>query len=190
MKSGRISRASRVLALTAGVAAGLATTSLGVLAVGCTGDGGPKVANIKASDMPDSESWRGVYFHPVFGYLHLVENGTTIVGRWKRADQSRWGEMSGTKVGNVFHFTWKEHTYGLIGPSAELSGKGVFVYRVEETNNHKTAKLDGQFGLGEDEIGSTWNCIKQDRMEPKLESINGDNSSTGAPPAGGNWDQK
>jgi hypothetical protein len=158
--------------------------------MGCSGDPEPKVAHLKAADMPDGESWSGVYYHPVFGYLHMVENGTAIVGKWKRSDQSRWGEMSGTKVGNLVHFTWKEHTYGLVGPAAEIKGKGVFVYRVETTNDHKTAKLDGQFGLDQDEVGSTWDCVKQDRMEPKIDSINGDVSATGAPPAAGNWDQK
>jgi hypothetical protein len=171
------------------------TVSLGAAAgaiplAGCSGDQAPKTATVKAGDMPDGESWRGVYFHPVFGYLHLVDEGTTVVGKWKRADQSKWGELSGAKVGNVVHFTWKEHTYGLVGPSAEIRGKGVFVYKVEDTNNHKTAKLDGQFGLDQDEVGSTWNCVKQDRMEPKPESINGDQSSTGAPAGAGHWDEK
>jgi hypothetical protein len=32
--------------------------------------------------------------------------------------------------------------------------------------------------------------VKQDRMEPKLESITGDQSATGAPGGAGNWDQK
>jgi hypothetical protein len=158
--------------------------------MGCSGDPEPKTAHVKVADMPDGEAWTGVYYHPVFGYLHMVENGTNVVGKWKRSDQSKWGELTGTKVGNVLHFTWKEHTYGLVGPAAELKGKGVFVYRVEDTNNHKTAKLDGQFGLDQDEVGSTWDCVKQDRMEPKLDSINGDVSATGAPPAAGNWDQK
>ncbi len=178
------------MSLALSLALTLLPVGLAVSSTGCAGDPAPKTANIKASDMPDGESWSGVYFHPVFGYLHLVENGTTIVGKWKRADQSRWGELNGTKVGNLFHFTWKEHTYGLVGPSAELRGKGVFVYRVEQNGEHKTPKLDGQFGLDQDEVGSTWNCVKQDRMEPKLDSINGDQSATGAPGAAGNWDQK
>jgi hypothetical protein len=174
--------------------------AVGVLALGlavsaaslpaCAGGDAPKTAQVKASDMPEGESWQGVYYHQVFGYLHMVENGNTVVGKWQRSDKSRWGELSGTKIGNLLHFEWKEHTYGLVGPAAELKGKGVFVYRVEMSGEHKVPKIDGQFGLGQDEVGSTWNCIKQDRMEPKLDSINGDNSGTGAPPAAGNWDEK
>jgi len=182
MNFGRFARSSSVLTLAIGLLAGSV--------VGCAGDEGPKVASIKPADMPESESWSGVYFHPVFGYLHLAENGTNIVGKWKRADQSKWGEMTGTKVGNVVHFAWKEHTYGLVGPAAETKGKGVFVYRLEETGTHKLAKLAGQFGLDQDEVGSTWDCVKQERMEPKLDSINGDQSATGAPASAGRWDEK
>ena len=173
--------------LSSSLAIGALSLALGASLPACAGGDAPKTALVKASDMPDGESWSGVYFHPVFGYLHMVENGNTVVGKWKRADQSKWGEMSGTKIGNVLHFEWKEHTYGLVGPAAEMKGKGVFVYRVEEANGHKTGKLDGQFGLAQDEVGSTWNCVKQDRMEPKLDSINGDQSATGAPAAAGNW---
>jgi hypothetical protein len=183
----RVSRSSRVLSFAAVLALLPLTASL----AGCAGGDAPKMATVKAGDMPEGEAWTGVYFHPVFGYLHMVENGTTIVGKWKRADQSKWGELNGTKLGNVFHFVWKEHTYGLVGPAAETHGKGVFVYSVEENStNHKTAKLAGQFGLNDDEVGSTWDCVKQDRMEPKLDSITGDQSATGAPAAAGNWDEK
>ena len=200
MNLGHPSRPSRALTLSSRAVSYARFARVGLLTLGlacassnltaCAGGDAPKTAQLKAGDMPDGESWSGVYFHPVFGYLHLVENGTTVVGKWKRADQSKWGEMSGTHVGNLMHFTWKEHTYGLVGPASELHGKGVFVYRVEDANGHKLAKLDGQFGLNDDEVGSTWNCVKQDRMAPKLDSINGDVSATGAPPAASNWDEK
>jgi len=179
-----------ILSVPSFVAVGLLAAGLTVAAVGCAGGDAPKTALVRAGNMPESESWSGVYFHPVFGYLHMVENGNDVIGKWQRADKSKWGEMSGVKVGNLLHFTWKEHTYGLVGPAAHIHGKGVFVYKVEESNGHKTAKLDGQFGLDQDEVGSTWNCVKQDRMEPKLDSITGDQSATGAPAAAGNWDEK
>jgi hypothetical protein len=155
-------------------------------AVACGGPP-PMVANIKPGDMPEGEVWTGVYFHPVYGYLHLVEQDTNVVGKWKRADQSAWGELSGTKVGNVLHFQWKEHKYGLVGPAADSSGKGVFVYKVGSSG--KIAELDGQFGLGDDEIGSEWHNIKQVNMPPDLKSISGDLGGT-APAAAGKWDEK
>jgi|HubBroStandDraft_5_1064220.scaffolds.fasta_scaffold358040_1 hypothetical protein len=153
--------------------------------VGCGGPP-PLVANIKPGDMPEGELWTGVYFHPVYGYLHLVEQDTNVIGKWKRADQSSWGDLSGTKIGNVLHFTWHEHKYGLVGPAAEQHGKGVFVYKMGQG---KIAELDGQFGLNDDEIGSEWHNVKQVNMPPDLKSINGDLGGT-APAAAGKWDEK
>jgi hypothetical protein len=184
------SRSSWLLTLFSHLAIGSLALGLAGSSVGCAGGDAPKTAVVHAGDMPEGESWQGVYYHPVFGYLHMVENGNTVVAKWQRSDKSRWGELSGTKIGNLLHFTWKEHTYGLVGPAAELHGKGIFVYRVEMSGDHKVGHLDGQFGLDQDEVGSKWDCIKQDRMEPKLDSITGDNTSTGAPAAAGNWDEK
>src|SRR4051812_4568164 len=86
--------------------------------VGCGGGEGARTANVKPDDMPAGESWTGVYYHPVYGYLHMMESDSNVVGRWKRTDQSAWGELSGVKTGNVLHFQWKEHKYGLVGPAA------------------------------------------------------------------------
>jgi hypothetical protein len=152
--------------------------------VGCGGGDGAKSANVTASDMPPGESWNGVYFHPVFGYLHLQEEGTSVVGRWKRADQSAWGELSGTKLGNVLHYTWKEHKYGLVGPAAETKGKGVFVFKLGPND---IPVLEGEYGLNDNETGSDWKCVKQQRMNPDLKSITGDMGGT-APPAAGKWE--
>ena len=148
------------------------------------GTGSAKSANIPAGEMPSGESWAGVYFHPVFGYLHMMEEGSNVVGRWKRTDQSAWGEMSGTKSGNVLHYTWKEHKIGLVGPAATSEGKGYFVYKMGKEG---IAELDGQFGLGGDEVGSDWHNVKQVRMQPDLKSISGDTGGL-APPAAGKWE--
>jgi hypothetical protein len=151
--------------------------------VACGGED-PHTANVKPDDMPAGESWTGVYFHPVYGYLHLVANENNIVGKWKRADQSAWGELSGVATGNVLHFHWKEHKYGLVGPAAESSGKGYFVYKM---GAEKIAELDGQQGLGNDEVGGDWHNIKQVRMTPDLNSIKGDNAGVAQPAAKDSW---
>ena len=156
------------------------------LVASACGDGGGsiKAPKITAGEMPSGESWAGVYYHPVFGYLHMMEEGDHVVGRWKRTDQSAWGEMSGTKTGNVLHYTWKEHKIGLVGPASVSEGKGYFVYKVNKEN---IAELDGQFGLGADEAGSDWHNVKQVRMNPDLKSINGDTGGV-APAAAGKWE--
>jgi hypothetical protein len=138
---------------------------------GCGGTPEAKTANVPAGPMPDGEQWTGVYFHPVFGYLHMQESGSTIVGRWKRTDHSYWGELSGTTSGNVLHYAWKEHKIGMVGAAATTHGKGYFVYKV---NKESIGELDGEFGLNESEVGSSWKNVKQLRMPPDLKSIGGD----------------
>jgi hypothetical protein len=177
-----VSASSAILALTTAGALSFSAVAL----EGCGGGQGAKAANIPAGEMPSGETWTGVYFHPVYGRLHMVEQDTNVVGKWKRADSSAWGELSGTKVGNVLHFTWKEHKYGLVGPAAEAHGKGVFVYKM---GSEKIAELDGQFGLNDDETGSDWHNVKQVRETPDLGSISGDLGGT-APAGAGKWDDK
>jgi len=155
-------------------------------AFGCAGGQTAKFAQYKAGEMPSGESWVGVFYNPVYGYLHIIEQDGNIVGRWKRTDGSHWGELSGTAEGNVLHFTWTEHKYGGVGPSADSKGSGVFVYKM---GAGKTAELDGQFGLNDDEVGSEWHNVKQVNMIPDLKSITGDLGGT-APAAAGKWDEK
>jgi hypothetical protein len=142
------------------------------VATACGDSNTPKTANVATGPMPEGEQWSGVYFHPQFGYLHLVEEGPSVVGRWKRTDHSHWGELSGTTTGNVLHYTWKEHQIGMVGASATTHGRGYFVYKVNKDNN--IGELEGEFGLNESEIGATWKNVKQLRMPPDLKSIGGD----------------
>ena len=166
------------------VAAAVATTVAlsSACLVACTPPEGPKGAQIKAGEMPEGETYTGVYFHPVYGHLHIVEDGGNVFGKWKRADQSRWGELQGTKTGNLVRFTWKEHTIGLVGAGAESKGKGYFLYKTGKD----VAELDGQFGLGDDEAGADWHNVKQQRMQPDLKSIPGDTDATSTP-TGESW---
>jgi len=167
------------------VLACLVTASSSVVLAACGGGGGSRAANIPAGEMPSGESWNGVYYHPVYGYLHLKEEGSNVIGRWKRTDQSSWGELSGTVTGNVLHYAWKEHKIGLVGPSAESHGKGYFVFKPGKEEG--IYELDGQFGMDQDETGSDWHNVKQQRMNPDLKSINGDTGGV-APPAAGKWE--
>jgi hypothetical protein len=145
------------------------TASLGLVA--CGGEDAPKSAKVVPGPMPEGESWTGVYFHPLYGHLHLQEEGTNVVGRWKRANHSHWGEMSGTKQGNVFRYTWKEHQVGMVGPSATTNGRGYFVYKV---NKDGIGELHGEFGMKNSETGSDWKSVKQQRQQPDLKSIGGE----------------
>jgi hypothetical protein len=150
------------------------------LSLGACGGSGGKTASVQAGNMPEGQTWAGVYFHPVFGNLHLVEQDTNVIGKWQRTDKSAWGQLSGTKMGNVMHFEWTEHKYGLVGPAASVKGRGYFVYKVGHDN---IGELHGEYGLGEDETGSTWDCVKQ--MQGKLPQPPDLDSITGETPGGG-----
>ena len=148
----------------------------------CGGGAPAKFGNIKAGELPSSESWVGVYYNPVYGYLHVVEQDGNTVGRWKRTDASHWGELSGTTEGNVMHFTWKEHQYGAVGPSADIKGTGVFVYKMGES----APELDGQYSLDDSDSVGKWHCVKQINVKPDLNSISGDNPAE-SPASGDQW---
>jgi hypothetical protein len=150
--------------------------------VGCGSSQTSKFGNIKAGEMPSGESWVGVYFNPVYGNLHMIEQEGSIVGRWKRTDGSHWGEMSGTAEGNVLHFAWKEHTYGAVGPHSDKTGTGVFVYKPGEA----APELDGKYSIEGGESVGDWHCVKQVNIKPDLGSINGDNPGD-APAAQDKW---
>jgi len=152
--------------LVAGVAL-VATTAA------CTGGGGAKFAKVKAGEMPSGEGWPGVFYNPVYGYLHMIEQDGNIVGRWKRTDGSHWGELSGSAEGNVLHYTWKEHKYGGVGPSADSHGSGQFVFKMGGNN---IPELDGQYALDDSNDIGDWHCVKQMNMKPDLNSINGSNT--------------
>jgi hypothetical protein len=157
--------------------------SAGGALAACGGGEPAKFASVKAGEMPASESWAGVYYNPVYGYLHMVEQDGNTVGRWKRTDSSHWGELSGTTEGNVMHFAWKEHQYGAVGPSADIKGTGVFVYKMGES----APELDGQYALDDSNSVGQWHCVKQLNVKPDLNSISGDNPAESTTPGGDQW---
>jgi hypothetical protein len=146
---------------------GVALTTVGVIDCGGTQ---AKFGVVKGGEMPSGEAWVGVYYNPVYGYLHMIEQEGNLVGRWRRTDGSHWGELSGTAEGNVVHFTWKEHKYGGVGPSADSHGSGIFVYKMGPND---IPELAGQYALDDSTDVGDWHCIKQKGMKPDINSING-----------------
>ncbi len=179
-----MSMRSAFAALPVAVLATMSLVPLVPLAAGCQKPG-PKTANVVAAPMPGGEQFSGVFQHPVFGELHLVERAGVVNGRWQRADKSAWGELSGKPDGNVLRFSWAETRYGFVGPAATRKGRGVFVFTASP--DQKMVLLAGQYGLGEDETGSKWDNIRLNNRAANPESI-GSNLPGTAPVSGGNWD--
>lgn len=157
---------------------------LGLSVSACGGSEGPKTARVQAGEMPAGGEWSGVYYNPVYGYLHLVSEGNTINGAWRTAAGDAWGEMSGETDGNLFKYQWTEHKIGMVGPSASSKGKGYFVYKIPKQG--EAHEIHGEWGLNDNETGHDWKGIKQTNMPPDPKSVRPDEIE-GRVNAGG-WD--
>ncbi|MBX3128106.1 MAG: hypothetical protein KF718_15385 [Polyangiaceae bacterium] len=180
-----MSRVSRIVSSVCMVGLGV---SLALGNVACSGgQATTKVAVVKAGDMPSGGDWTGVYFSKTYGYLHLVLEGDTLSGRWRNAAGDKWGEMSGKVVGDLFRYEWKEHTIGMVGPSSTSKGKGYFKYKVP--NPDESHEIHGEWGLNSDEVGHTWQAVKQTNMRADPASVMPDEVEGRTPNVGG-WDDK
>ncbi len=167
----------------------LSVALLAPLGVAACGPEEPQVvkAKVAAGDMPAEGSWRGVYYSQTYGYLHLLKDGNNVHGKWRTAAGDKWGEMHGTVEGDLFRFEWEENKIGMFGPNAKSHGKGYFKYVVPSEDN-ADHEIHGEWGLGENEAGYTWEAIKQRRMEPDPDSVMPDETQTAV--EGGDWDDR
>lgn len=173
---------SRVLALGAAIA----LVSVG--SVACSSGGGEDAAtaaNVKGGVMPDGAAWKGVYYSQVYGYLHIMEEGSNAVGRWRTAAGDKWGELTGTIEGDVLRYEWTEHTIGMVGPNATSSGRGYFKYS-RPSGEFTNDEIKGEWGSGEDEVGGTWSAVKQKNQDPDFKSVMPDETENKI--QGGDWD--
>jgi hypothetical protein len=148
------------------------TLALSASLVGCGPGNEPKRANVQAGTLPAGEEWNGVYYSPLYGYLHLVSDNRSANGAWRNAAGDAWGEMSGQIEGDLLKYEWTERKIGAIGADATKKGHGYFKYTKPKPD--EAAKIVGQWGLGESDAGNPWEAVKQIRMEPKPESVRPD----------------
>jgi hypothetical protein len=154
--------------------------------VGCSSTPAGKAAKIEPGDMPDGADWTGVYYSELYGYLHVVQDGTAVSGKWMRPVKDRWGELHGQATGNVIRFSWTEHTIGSVGPKSKRTGKGYFRYKRPAGDNVDDT-IVGEIGVGSDEVGEPWDAVKQRNVNPDLASIGGSGSLD---VGGGDWDSE
>src|SRR4029079_8929412 len=119
-----------------------------------------KTANVQAGDLPQGGDWTGVWDNELYGYLHIVQDGTAISGKWIRTHKDKWGEVHGQVTGDLMHFEWKEYTVGLVGTHALREGRGYFKYKRPPGDNVDD-ELEGEIGRGQDEVGDPWPAVKQ-----------------------------
>ncbi len=143
-----------------------------------------KTAQVKPGAMPDTGEWQGVYYSPLYGYLHIIADGESVNGAWRTAAGDAYGEMAGKTDGNVMKYEWKERRIGAVGADAVKTGKGYFVYMVPTEG--EAHEIRGEWGLGENEAGNKWEALKQTNMPPDLASVRPDEFEGQV--KGGGWD--
>ena len=134
--------------------------------------------------MPPGGDWSGVYYSPFYGYLHMVKEGDSAAGAWRTSAGEKWGEVSGKINGDVLRFEWTEHTIGMVGPTANRTGKGYFRYTVPKEG--EAHEIVGEIGEGANELGDPWKAVKQMNMMPNPKSVIPD--ETERTNTGGGWD--
>jgi len=169
------------------VLAAMALAGMPMSTMGCAGGSGEgKVANVTPGEMPPDGTWTGVWYSELYGYLHLIQDGNAVVGKWIRPHRDRWGELKGEATGDVLKYEWSEHVIDLVGPNATKSGRGYFKYKRPAGDNMDDT-FSGEFGLVKDEVGSPWDAVKQRNVKPDLSSIGGNGA---AEVGGGEWDSE
>lgn len=155
-----------------------------VVVVGCQKQA--ENPNLRAGEMPVGAEWKGVYFSPTYGNLHLIEDGDGITGRWRTAGGEAWGELTGKVKGDLLRYEWTEHKIGLVGPSSTSTGHGYFKYFRPE--NGDSDEIRGEWGLHDTETGNPWTATKQRNVQPNPASVMPDEVEGQF--SGGDWDQE
>jgi hypothetical protein len=154
-----------------------------LVSVGCKG--GAEHPKVVAGEMPEGGTWRGVYYSPTYGSLHLVEDGDTVSGKWRTTGGEAWGELEGKADGDLLRYDWTEHKIGLVGPSATSQGKGYFKY-IKPANGVDPDEIRGEWGLGDSQFGNPWTATRQNNVQPDPNSIKPDELEGRF--SGGDWD--
>ena len=142
-------------------------------------------SNVTAGDMPEGSEWDGVYFSQTYGHLHLLEQGGSVSGKWRTTNGEAWGELAGEANGDLLRYEWTEHKIGMVGPTATSKGRGYFKY-IPSPNGIDPDEIKGQWGLGEDDAGNTWEATKQRNQRPDPDAVMPDELEGRG--VGGGWD--
>jgi len=154
-------------------------------AVACGGGDAAKHANVQPGSMPEGGDWQGVYYSPLYGYLHVLADGGAVNGAWRTAAGDAYGELSGKTEGNLLRYEWKERRIGAVGADAVKKGKGYFVYSIPQAG--EAHQIKGQWGLNENDAGNTWEAVKQVNKPPNLKEVQPDEFEGRV--SGGGWDE-
>ncbi|HET9956003.1 MAG TPA: hypothetical protein VFQ61_15965 [Polyangiaceae bacterium] len=131
-----------------------------------------KHANVTAGTMPEGGNWQGVYYSQLYGYLHLLSDGSSANGAWRTTAGDAYGELHGQIEGDLLRFEWVERRIGAVGADANRKGKGYFRYTSPKEG--EAHEIVGEWGLGEADAGYEWRAVKQKNMPPNPASVKPD----------------
>lgn len=137
-------------------------------------------AGVSAGPMPPEGSFTGVYFSPQYGEMHMIQNGSAVIGEYKKDE--RTGKIQGTADGDLMRFEWTESRAMVSNRPTVSRGHGYFRYTIVELNNEH--HLTGEWGMDDSETGGgPWTAVKSKRREPRLST---DSDSSGGDSGGSN----
>jgi hypothetical protein len=140
-------------------------TALVVMAIAIGGCAASNAA-IKSGPMPPDGSFSGVYFSPQYGEMHIVQNGTAVIGKYTKDERA--GRIQGEADGDLMRFEWTESKAMVSNRPQESRGHGYFRYMVDASNGDHVLK--GRWGLGDDDTdGGEWNAYKSRTRKPELD---------------------
>jgi hypothetical protein len=140
------------------------------VALGCGGGG---AANVTAGPMPEGGTFTGEYYSPQYGEMHMIQNGSAVVGEYKHEQRS--GKIQGEAEGDVLRFEWVERKAMVSNRPQESRGRGYFRYMIDSGSGDHVIK--GEWGPGDQETGGgPWNAYRMKNKEPRL---SGDDTSGG-----------
>ena len=135
-------------------------------AIACGGGG----QSITPGKMPENGTYTGVFYSTQYGEMHMVQDGSTVHGRYELDERS--GTIQGEVDGDVLNFEWVENKAMVSNRPTETRGHGYFRYMIDKSNGDHVLK--GRWGLGDDNYnGGEWNAYKMKNREPDLGSSSG-----------------
>jgi hypothetical protein len=138
--------------------------------------GGSGTEEIKPGPMPENGTFSGVYFSPQYGEMHMVQNGSAVVGKYKKDERA--GTLQGEANGDVMRFEWTEFKALVSNRPQQTRGHGYFRYMVDASNGDHLIK--GRWGLNDDNTtGGEWNAYKSRTREPDMEHFAPELSTAG-----------
>lgn len=125
--------------------------------------------NVGHVEMPFGETFAGSYHSPQMGDLYLDQSGERVTGTYEydHGPCRATGRIEGRAVGNLLRFSWSEDQ-SQCGRMAPITGHGYLLFWQQRArDNVLNARLDGEYGFGDAELGAGhWSAFRDRVRRP------------------------